>query len=166
MSNQSWRQKLAGFWRKDGKSLLIMVLVLFVFRSAIADWNDVPTGSMKPTIIEGDRVFVNKLAYDLKFPFTTWHMVQWDNPKRGEIVVFFSPADGIRLVKRVVGVPGDKIQLVNNELLVNGKPAQYEPLPQKIIDAIPASEQPAHKFATETVQEKSHAVMLTPSLSG
>jgi signal peptidase I len=166
MSNQSWRQKLAGFWRKDGKSLLIMVLVLFAFRSAVADWNDVPTGSMKPTIIEGDRVLVNKLSYDLKFPFTTWHLLQWDNPKRGEIVVFFSPKDGIRLVKRVVGVPGDRIQLINNQLFVNGNPAQYEPLPQKIVDAIPSDEQPSHKFATETVQEKSHAVMVTPALSG
>lgn len=160
------REKVVKFWRKEAKPLLIMVIVLFAFRSAIADWNDVPTGSMKPTIIEGDRVFVNKLAYDLKFPFTSWHMVQWDNPKRGEIVVFFSPADGIRLVKRVIGVPGDKIELKKNKLFVNDKEANYDGLDQKVIDEIPATEQPAHSFARETVQDKSHAVMSTFGLSG
>src|SRR5271170_1702798 len=122
----SLKQKWDYFLKKEAKPLLITVLVLFVFRSAIADWNDVPTGSMKPTIIEGDRVFVNKLAYDLKVPFTTWHIAQWDNPKRGEVVVFFSPADEMRLVKRVVGLPGDKIEMVNDRLLINGRAADYE----------------------------------------
>lgn len=91
MNKVAAKEKLVKFWRKDAKPLLIMVLVLFAFRSAIADWNDVPTGSMKPTIIEGDRVLVNKVAYDLKVPFTTVRLLQWGDPKRGEIVVFFSP---------------------------------------------------------------------------
>jgi signal peptidase I len=166
MEKISAKEKVVKFWRKEAKPLLIMVLVLFAFRSAIADWNDVPTGSMKPTIIEGDRVFVNKLAYDLKFPFTTWHMVQWDDPKRGDIVVFFSPADGIRLVKRVIGVPGDKIQLKDNKLYVNGQEAKYDDLDPKIINEIPSGEQPSHTFARETVQNKSHAVMTTFGLTG
>src|ERR1700739_1799260 len=96
----SLKQRWNYFLRHEAKSLAITVLLLFVFRSAIADWNDVPTGSMKPTIIEGDRVFVNKLAYDLKVPFTQWHLAQWENPRPGEVVVFFSPADRQRLVKR------------------------------------------------------------------
>src|SRR5580692_12543008 len=109
--NNSWKQKWDHFIKKEAKPLLIMLLVLFVLRSAVADWNDVPTGSMKPTIMEGDRVFVNKLAYDLKVPFTTWHLAEWGNPKRGDIVVFFSPKDGMRLVKRVIGLPGDTVDL-------------------------------------------------------
>ena len=56
------------------------MLVVLSFRSSVADWNDVPTGSMKPDILEGDRIFVNKLAYDLKVPFTTWHLAQWGTP--------------------------------------------------------------------------------------
>src|SRR2546421_4007156 len=119
--SKTWKEKSTRFL-KQARSFLFVVLVVLSFRSSIADWNDVPTGSMKPTIMEGDRVFVNKLAYDLKVPFTTWHLAQWDNPKRGDIVVFFSPADGQRLVKRVVGLPGDRIELANNELLVNGAP--------------------------------------------
>jgi signal peptidase I len=87
--------------------------------SAIADWNDVPTGSMNPTILAGDRIFVNKLAYDLRISFTTWRLAHWDNPRRGEIVVFFSPVDGTRLVKRVIGVPGDVIAMNGNRLYIN-----------------------------------------------
>lgn len=165
MKNNAQKQKWVKFLRDEAKPLLIMLVVMFAIRSAIADWNDVPTGSMKPTIMEGDRVFVNKLAYDLKVPFTTWHLAQWDNPKRGEIVVFFSPADEVRLVKRVVGVPGDRVELVSNELFVNGEPAKYGPLPQKTVNEIPVAEQSSHRFATETVADRSHPVMATPALN-
>ena len=115
------------YWRET-KSLLLTLVILTAVRSAIADWNDVPTGSMNPTIVQGDRVFVNKLAYDLKVPYTTWHLAQWSNPKRGDIVVFFSPVDGTRLVKRVVGLPGDKIEMANERLLINGLRSEYKPL--------------------------------------
>src|SRR5712672_2734100 len=91
-SQRFWRQVLV---------LAFIFVTLSAIRSAIADWNDVPTGSMIPTILEGDRIFVNKLAYDLKVPFTTWHIAEWSNPQRGDIVVFYSPKDGRRLVKRV-----------------------------------------------------------------
>src|SRR5687767_5808777 len=103
---------------------LLMILVVSSLRSALADWNDVPTGSMKPTIQEGDRVVVNKLAYDLKVPFTTINIFKWGNPQRGDIVVLFSPADGTCLVKRVVAVPGDEVELRDNQLLVNGQLAR------------------------------------------
>src|SRR5277367_1455883 len=121
----SWKQKWDNFLKKEAKPLLIMVLVMLAFRSAIADWNDVPTGSMKPTIVEGDRIFVNKLAYDLKVPFTTWHVAEWAGPERGDIVVFNSPVDGTRLVKRVVGLPGDTIEGRNDHLWINGRPVNY-----------------------------------------
>jgi len=160
----SWSQKCRQFARQELKPLLILLLVMFAVRSAIADWNDVPTGSMKPTILEGDRVFVNKLAYDLKVPFTTWHLAQWGDPLRGDIVVFFSPANGIRLVKRVIGLPGDRIELANNNLLVNGAPVQYEPLSPRTIAELPVAEQPQHQYATEALGSHPHPVMATPAL--
>src|SRR5499427_8372884 len=119
------KDRLNRFWREWMRPLLVILIITSSFRSAIADWNVVPTGSMKPTIIEGDRIFVNKLAYDLKIPFTTIHLAKWSDPKRGEIVVFDSPKDGTRLVKRVVAVPGDIVQLDRNVLMINGQPAQY-----------------------------------------
>lgn len=126
MSKTSKEKSISLF--KQVRSIAFVVLAVLAFRSSVVDWNDVPTGSMKPNILEGDRIYVNKLAYDLKVPFTTWHVAEWDNPKRGEVVVFFSPQDGIRLVKRVIGVPGDVVELRSNQLFINGKAAGYEPL--------------------------------------
>ncbi len=91
---ETWKKKLLVFWRGWGYSLIIAILIAATFRSAIAEFNDVPTGSMKPTILEGDRLLINKLAYDLKVPFTTWHIACWGHPDRGDIVVFFSPENG------------------------------------------------------------------------
>ena len=98
------KRKIIHYWRRQVRPILVLVLVFTSFRSTFADWNDVPTGSMKPTIFEGDRIFVNKLAYGLKFPYTTWHLAHWSAPKAGEIVIFYSPDDGIRLVKTVEAV--------------------------------------------------------------
>ena len=76
--------RFARIWKEWLRSFLMIVLVITSFRSAVADWNDVPTGSMKPTILVGDRIFVNKLAYDLHFPFTRWRLLSWSDPERGE----------------------------------------------------------------------------------
>jgi signal peptidase I len=138
---------------------LAMLLVVSSLRSALADWNDVPTGSMKPTIEEGDRVVVNKLAYDLKIPFTTIELLKWGNPKRGDIVVLFSPVDGTRLVKRVVGVPADKIEMRENQLFVNGHAAQWREIgPQD------DSEQGSSLLVEENLAGVNHEVMFTPQI--
>src|SRR6478609_6453459 len=108
-SPTTFRARARHRWQKEIRPLLILALILFSIRSSLADWNDVPSGSMRPTILEGDRIFVNKLAYDFKVPFTTWHIAEWNDPQRGDIAVFFSPYDDKRLVKRVIGLPGDTI---------------------------------------------------------
>ena len=110
---------------QNWRGTAVFIILLFGFRSVVADWYQVPTGSMKPTIIEGDRIFVNKLAYDIKLPFTLISLAKWDNPKRGDVVVFDSPVEDKRLVKRVVGVPGDTIVIRNNQLFINGVQAHY-----------------------------------------
>jgi signal peptidase I len=157
------KNHLLKFWRNYAQPFLFAAIVLTTFRSSIADWNDVPTGSMKPTILEGDRIFVNKLAYDLKVPFTTWHIAQWGDPKRGEIVVFYSPENGIRLVKRVVAIPGDRIEVRGGLLMINGQALSYGALDSSVSDAIPADQRVRHEFGTEQLGDSSHAIMLTPS---
>ena len=138
---------------------LAMLLVVSSLRSALADWNDVPTGSMKPTIEEGDRVVVNKLAYDLKVPFTTFEVWKWGDPQRGDIVVLFSPVDGTRLVKRVIGVPGDSIEMRENQLFVNGRPAKW-----KEISTHEDSEQGSSLVVEENLAGRLHRVMFTPQI--
>jgi signal peptidase I len=115
-------------WQKrwhENKRLLFFIALIIVFKSSLADWNSVPTGSMQPTIVEGDRILVNKLAYDLKLPLSHFALWTWSNPERGDIIVFDSKIEHNRLVKRVIGMPGDVIAMQNNQLFINGKLAQY-----------------------------------------
>ena len=122
--------KIARFL-KSNRAFIVFVLLMAVFRGAIADWNVVPTGSMQPTIVEGDRILVNKLAYDINLPFSTITLMELDNPGRGDIVVFNSMKADKRLVKRVVAVPGDVVSLRSNRLMINGEAATYQPLFQR-----------------------------------
>jgi signal peptidase I len=109
----------------ENKGFLLFLLLMIMFRSAIADWNDVPSGSMRPTIIEGDRIYVNKLAYDIRVPLTHISLKHLDQPQRGEVVIFDSKAADKRLVKRLIGIPGDVVQLQDNKLIINGVAAKY-----------------------------------------
>lgn len=165
MKTTHWKPAARRLWLEWLKPCLVILLVTSALRSALADWNDVPTGSMKPTILEGDRVWVNKLAYDLKVPFTTWHLAEWSEPARGEIIVFFSPANGDRLVKRVIGLPGDTVELRDNRLFLNGRAVDYSALDTRTVNAIPNARQPHHDFASEQFPERNHPVMGTPALS-
>jgi len=146
-------------WTEWVRPLLVLVIVLGSLRSAIADWNDVPSRSMEPTILPGDRIFVNKLAYDLKVPFTTLRLLHWADPQRGDIVVLWSPYDGKRLVKRVVGVPGDLIEAKGHRLTLNGRPAQYVPFTDAARNQADLKGVDATVMAIETVDGRSHAVM-------
>jgi len=151
-------------WQNWVRPLLVVVVVLGSLRSSVADWNDVPTGSMKPTILEGDRIVVNKLAYDLKVPFIGWEIARWGDPQRGDVVVCYSPEDGVRLVKRVIGLPGDQVEMRDNRLIVNGQPAVYGPLAADTIAQIDPAEQVYHGFASERLDNRAHAIMTTPAV--
>jgi signal peptidase I len=164
MKKQALAARARLWWRKEIRPLLIMAVIMFSVRSSFADWNDVPSGSMKPTLVEGDRILVNKLAYDLKVPFTTWHLAEWGNPERGDIAVFYSPHDGQRLVKRVIGLPGDTVEMRNEQLFLNGEPVNYAPLDASVSAPVAEPERGASCFATEQLAARSHAVMATPSL--
>ena len=153
------KKTLSRWWTDWLRSVVLIVLVITSFRSAVADWNDVPTGSMKPTIFEGDRIVVNKLAYDLKVPFTTLRIVSWAKPTRGEIVVLYSPVDGKRLVKRVVGIPGDTVSMIDDRLIVNGTAVSYAPPPPELVSG-PTPGGEGKLIASEHLGDRPHAVMI------
>jgi signal peptidase I len=115
-------------WLRNNRGLLAFLLVFGLFRSAVADWNPVPSGSMRPTIQEGDVILVDRLAYDLKVPLTDRVVSRLGEPVRGDVVVFHSPKDGTRLVKRLVALPGDTVEMRDKVLLVNGREASYTPM--------------------------------------
>lgn len=117
----------AAFWKENKRFMLLLLTIVF-FKSAIADLNSISGRSMQPTLLDGDKVWVNKLAYDIRIPFTDIFLASRADPTRGDIVIIDSEAADKRLVKRIVGLPGDTIYMRNNTLVINGQPADYEVL--------------------------------------
>jgi len=136
---------------RENKSLLLFVFLLAMFRGAVADWHPVPTGSMKPTILEGDVVFQNKLAYDLKIPFTDISLMRLGEPKRGDIVVFNSKAADKRLIKRLVGMPGDLVAVIDHRLFINNEFAEYIPVDQELITSLRSTDKEPGSYLIESV---------------
>lgn len=149
-------------WYEWRAFLIIFLLVFVPLRSSVANWYWVPTGSMNPTILEGDMVFVDKLAYDLKVPLMDHPVVEWATPQWGDIVVCYSKKGDVRLVKRVIGVPGDTIEMQNNVLLINGRTVDYSPLEARYHEGLSEELKNHSIFAKETLGNVSHSVMSTP----
>jgi signal peptidase I len=163
--NKSIQHFLLIFIRGWMGSVFIALLITTSIKSAIADWYIVPTGSMKPTILEGDRIFTNKLAYDLKVPYTTMRIASWEEPKRGDIVVFNSPTDGTRLVKRIVGIPGDIVAMHNNQLSINNEVLLYTSSDREESAKSTSLGNSSEKVYIEDLAGHKHKSMVTPSLS-
>ena len=115
-------------WVRNNKGFLAFLVLFGVFRSAVADWNPIPSASMHPNLLEGDVVFVNRLAFEVKVPLTDVIVAHTGDPKRGDIVTFSSPENGTRLIKRVIGLPGDTIEMRGKRLYVDGVKADYAEL--------------------------------------
>ena len=133
-------------WYNWVKPIGTVIIIVVVLRSMLIDWNDVPTGSMEPEIHVGDRIAVNRLAYALQFPLTGPTIgipftpiqfdnpldgipqIQWSSPDRGDIVTFWNPVTDVRMVKRIIAVPGDTVSMNGGVLTINGETAEYEEL--------------------------------------
>ena len=161
MNIKHMRQWVVNFLSGWGFSILAAVLIATSFKSAIADWNDVPTGSMKPSILVGDRVFINKLSYGLKIPYTTRYLARWGFPERGDIVVFYSPADGKRLIKRLIGLPGDEISLHDNKLHINGKAIDYRLIEKTNSGGAKATPENPYIYLFEDLMGNQHPIMIS-----
>jgi signal peptidase I len=102
-------------------TIALLALILFSARSSLADHYVVPTSSMEYTLMPGDRVLVNKTAYGLRLPFIGWRLTNGERPSAGEVVVFDSPETGKRLIKRIVAVGGDAVEIRGEHLVLNGE---------------------------------------------
>lgn len=131
------------FWLENRQFFLLLGCIVF-FKSAIADLSSISGASMQPTLLDGDKVWVNKLAYDVKVPFTEISLGSLADPRQGDIVIIDSKEAGKRLVKRIVGLPGDTIYMQNNALIINGEPADYEVVAEDDDSTIILEELPGH----------------------
>ena len=152
---------MKGFIRAN-KGFLLFLLLFGVFRTAVADWNPIPSASMRPNLLEGDVVFVNRLAFNLKVPLTDRIVTHTGEPRRGDVVTFSSPQDGTRLIKRLVAVPGDVVELRNERLVINGVEASYD-LPQQVMEPIGTAQVPALRLS-ETMDGHGRRIQVIPQL--
>ena len=110
------------FWVEWGASFFPVILVVFGLRSFVIEPFKIPSGSMIPTLLVGDYVFVSKFSYGLRLPVWNTQIMETGKPQRGDVMVFRYPLDPSQnYIKRVVGLPGDKVEYLNKRLTINGQ---------------------------------------------
>jgi signal peptidase I len=152
------------FWREYGEALFIALILALVLRAFLVQAFSIPSGSMQPTLLIGDYLLVNRFGYGVRNPFTNKVLIPIGKPQRGDIVVFKFPQDPSKdYIKRVIGLPGDRVQIVNKKVSVNG---QLVETPQAVFDdptIIPRSQEvmgpPRDNFGPMVVPANSYFVM-------
>lgn len=146
--------------REYTEAIVIAILLALVIRAFVVQAFKIPSGSMKPTLLIGDHILVNKFIYGIKVPFTNYELIHISNPKRGDIVVFEYPVDPSKdFIKRVIGLPGDKVRVENKVVYVNDQ-ALSEPFAVQSDDKIlPAGVSPRDNMGPVLVPPHSLFVM-------
>jgi signal peptidase I len=148
-------------WVSFGAELFAVAALMFTCRIAVADWPKVPSGSMEPTLRVGDYLLVNHLAYGPRLPFTNT-AIEFGQPQRGDVVVFRFPLDVSQFyVKRLVGLPGDKVAFRDGAVSINGAPFDVQ-----MVDAGKAEEDRGQWMVRETAAASSRTVKINPFLQG
>ena len=116
------------WWIEYSKSFFPVILIVFVLRSFIVEPFRIPSGSMLPTLEDGDFILVNKYTYGIRLPVINKKIIDINEPERGDVIVFRYPVDpSYDYIKRVVGLPGDKVAYIGKRLSINGVPVPIEP---------------------------------------
>ncbi|MBT8137507.1 MAG: signal peptidase I [Gammaproteobacteria bacterium] len=150
------------------RSFFPIILIVLVIRSFLFEPFRIPSDSMMPTLLDGDFIFVNKYTYGLRLPVSNTRLVKFSDPDRGDVVVFRLPTDpGTNFIKRVVGLPGDKVEYRNKQLFVNG-----ERIPSEVNGVYdgPGNNLPSGRYRPRVVHEElngiRHDILLSPGRNG
>ena len=109
-------------WREYGEALLVALLLALVIRTFVVQAFKIPSESMLQTLLVGDHLLASKFSYGVKVPFTNYYVYKGSDPQRGEIIIFEYPNDpSVDYIKRIVGTPGDTIEVRNKQLFRNGE---------------------------------------------
>ncbi len=155
-------QQKPNFIFEYSRSLFPVLLIVLVIRSFIIQPFRVPTGSLEPTVMPGDFIAVNQFAYGLRLPVLNTKIIPVGEPKTGDIVVFRWPVDTrIDFVKRVIGVPGDRISYRNKVLFVNGKEAMQTLVGQSV-DVEPNGNVSVQEYE-ENLNGVKHDILINPN---
>jgi signal peptidase I len=129
------------FWTEGWGSFAIAIGIALVIRWALMEAYVIPSASMLPSLLIHDHIFVNKAEYGIRIPFSEKWLVKFNEPKRGEVIVFKYPVDkDIFFIKRIIGLPGDKILYENGKLYVNDQLVETEPATGGEWDAVAESD--------------------------
>lgn len=113
------------WWVEYGASFFPVILIVFVLRSFVVEPFKIPSGSMIPTLLVGDFILVNKYTYGIRLPVLNKKVIDVNSPQRGDVMVFRYPENpSLDYIKRVIGVPGDKISYQSKRLAINGQPVE------------------------------------------
>ena len=147
--------------RRDlGWALSLCIIGVIVVRSFLFEPFKIPSSSMVPTLRIGDRIFVSKFDYGLAIPFTKFEFLKISAPKRGDVIVFLFPKDeSLHYIKRVVGLPGDKISFKGKDLFINGELVKKERVSDpKVIELVTGSKEITGELYQETLGTAVHYV--------
>jgi len=143
-------------WVEYSGSFFPVIALVFFLRSFLFEPFKIPSSSMVPTLLVGDLILVNKFDYGIRLPVLNKKIIDVGNPQRGDVMVFKYPKDMSQdYIKRVIGVPGDKITYENKRLTVNGAPVQYEPMDDYLDDERPVY----HKQYLEKLVNAPHRIL-------
>ena len=154
------RPQNKGFLREYGEALFIALILALIIRAFVFQAFSIPSGSMQPTLLVGDYLLVNKFSYGIRNPFTNKVWIPLGAPHRGDVVVFIFPQDPSKdYIKRVIGLPGDRVQIVNKQVYING---QLIVTPQAVYqdsERLPGSQVTRDNFGPVVVPASSYFVM-------
>jgi len=139
-------------FREYAEAIIVALVLALLIRTFVVQAFKIPSGSMEPTLEIGDHILVNKFIYGIKIPFTHLSFGAWTQPKRGEVIVFIYPLEPEKdFIKRVIGVPGDTVRIVNKKLFINGTEAQDPHAVYKEDTVLPGDAQKRDNFGPITV---------------
>lgn len=153
------REQVEG--RKDLlRALIFCLLAVVIVRSFLFEPFKIPSSSMVPTLKIGDHIFVSKFNFGLSIPFTKIEFVKWNQPKRGDVIVFLFPKDeSLHYIKRVIGLPGDKVEFRGKDLLINDQLVEKERVTDpEVISKITGNVENNGEFYKETIGDTVHYI--------